>query len=447
MSAARAVILRLLLVAISLGIFLATGEIALRIIYRDGGTRTLGGPGGGRFEHLTIDGKSQRGRMDIGPKTLGKPRIVVLGDSITWGQGVRDWQDTWPEIATRALEAAGTPHDMAVLAMPGRNIPAHVAGLESWARELQPDVLIYQWYVNDIEIDEHRPDTTRWWQTQWWHDPLQEWSYLYFFLESRLATFLPPPGRSYVDYILEDYAPGTLEWSEFERYFHRLAAQAREIVPTRILVIYPQVPFRGTSPLEPLQRRLAALASSATQLDIPPAAWIRKAGVRVARADAKWKQALKVEAGTAGPVIDTRDYYLPAAGTDVTLTLSFDNAPTGPVGRLDVIDIASEDTRASFDVVPSAATGWQSIELHVPSLDNAPLVRFRLSSLGKDAFAISNIALSIGYGFDVVDLTNDLNTFNTHTSVFDAHPNEAAHRVMADRIVKALQEAEAEARH
>ena len=281
MPAGRAFGLRVLLVAMAGAIFLGTGEAALRIIYRDDGKRTLGGPGGRQFEYLFREGES-RGRLDHGAKKPGIPRIMVVGDSVTYGQGVRDWQDVWPEQLARALEQAGTPHEMSVLALPGRDIPAHVAEVESWAKDVQPDVFIYQWYVNDIEVEHHRPSGARWWHRLPWHERLQQSSHLYFFIDNRLTFLLPPPDRSYVQYILDDYIPGSLEWAEFERYFHRLATRAQEMAPTRLLVIYPQVPFRGVSPLEPITTRLRAMCG-AHALAIPPAAWIRSAGQLVDR--------------------------------------------------------------------------------------------------------------------------------------------------------------------
>jgi hypothetical protein len=443
MSAGRAVAIRLLLFVVSIAIFVATGELALRIIYRDQGSRTLGGPGQRRFEHLATDGQNQRGRFDAGNKSPGTPRILVLGDSITWGQGVRDWQDTWPERVARELERSGRPHEMAVLSLPGRNIPEHLAEFEYWGRQLQPDVVIYQWYVNDIEIDAQRPENARWWQQQAWHEPLRHASYLYYFVESRLATYLPMADRSYVEYILEDYAPGTLEWAEFERYFHRLALRMKELAPTRLLVIYPQVPFRETSPLKPIHDRLTTLATSAERLDIPPSAWIRHAGRPVASADARWRQAVEVAAGTTGPVFETREYYLPAGGADVTLSLSFEAAATGLFGTLDVIDATSNEVSSTFQLaVPAGAlTGWQEVSVHPGSPDRSALVRLRLSSLGTTGFLVGNVGISIDYGFSVLDLTDDLNRFNTHASVFDAHPNERAHGVMAEKIVEALGQA------
>ena len=179
-------------------LFFASGEIALRIVYHDAGKETLNGPGKYRFEHLTTR-DDLRGRMDIGPKTRGIPRFMVLGDSITWGAGIHDWRNTWPELVAHALEQAEGQVQMAVFALSGRDIEAHVNEVELSLDRVDPDVFIYQWYVNDVEVNSHRPAERRWWRQWPRHQWLRSWSYLYFFLDNRLATYLPPAGRSYVD--------------------------------------------------------------------------------------------------------------------------------------------------------------------------------------------------------------------------------------------------------
>jgi hypothetical protein len=414
----------------AVAIFVATGEVALRAIYRDAGKRTLGGPGGRSFEHLTIRG-DQRGRLDVGSKS-GKPRIMIVGDSITWGQGVREWQDTWPEQLARLFENAGTPHEMAVFAMAGRDIPDHAAQVERWIPQVDPDIFIYQWYVNDIEVDPRRPRNTRSWQQWAGHEWLRNVSYLYFFLDNRLASYLPPPDRSYVDYILQDYAPESLEWSEFERYFHTLALQAGHVAPRRLLVLYPQVPFRGTSPLQPIYDRVIALATP-HQLIIPPAAWIRYGGDVTSDAG---RPVLRVPATVVGPVIDTRDYYFAPGEQHVVVPVSVD-APVAAFATLSLLDASTNEPIFSTSLIAPAA-GWQDVGVAITVPERARRARLRIASSGRSAFAVANVAMAVDYGFEVVDLTADLNTFNTHASIFDAHPNERAHKLIAEKVFQAL---------
>ena len=411
-------------------VFCATGEAALRIIYRDAGKRTLGAPGGRLFEHLTIHDE-QRGRMDVGPKGA-KPRIMIVGDSITWGQGVRDWQETWPEQLALALERGGSPHELAVFALPGRDIPAHVQEVERSIAHVQPDVFIYQWYVNDIEVEPRRPRNTRWWQTWAGHDTLRAWSYLYYFLDNRLLTYLPAPDRSYVDYILQDYAPGSLEWSEFERYFHTLATQAMA-ARTRLLVVYPQVPFRGTSPLQPIYDRVIALAGP-HRLVIPPVALVRYAGELTTRAE---RPAVMFAVAPEGPALETRNYYFSPGDHEIDLTVSID-ATVPTFGTLELIDAATNE-RLSTAPLSTSPGDWRDVTVQVVVPERSRSVRLRISGNGRTAFSVAQVAVPVDYGFEVVDLTAALNTFNTHTSIFDAHPNERAHQLIAEKVLERLQ--------
>jgi hypothetical protein len=62
----------------------------------------------------------------------------------------------------------------------------------------------------------------------------------------------------------------------------------------------------------------------------------------------------------------------------------------------------------------------------------------RVTSFRHVAWALSNISIPVDYGFTVLDLTQTLNTFNTHASAFDAHPNERTHAVIADTVYAAM---------
>lgn len=436
-SKAAGLVLRLALPLLSALIFFGTGEAALRLIYRGGGRMTLGAPGFPVFEHLNVHDQ-QRGRLEWGGKTAGVPRVMVLGDSITWGTGVRHWEDTWPEQLARTLEHEGRPHQFAVLSLPGREIDAHIEQFKLWAPEVQPDVLIYQWYVNDIELVQHRPATDRSWHRAPWHDPLRRASYLYYFIDNRLQRLLPPPERSYVDYILADFIPGSLEWTEFERGFHGLATRAREVAPLRLLMLYPQVPFTGLYPLRSIHDRMKA-AAQATSLSIPPAAWMRAAGAIVSRPDARWKRTVRLPANAAPRAIVTRGYYARGA-MDVGVTFAAGaRAPGAAAASLDLIDQATQATLVSAPLVATTDAGaLQTVRLHLELPDNDGRdVQLAIGGTTTDV-EIASVDLQVSYGFHVLDLTDTMNTFETHVSIFDAHPNPAAHKVIAAAVAAEL---------
>lgn len=436
-SKAAGLALRLALPLFSALIFFGTGEAALRLVYRGGGRLTLGAPGGGLFEHLTVHDQ-QRGRLEWGEKPAGVPRVMILGDSITWGTGVRHWEDTWPEQLAHQLEDAGRPHQFAVLSLPGREIDAHIVQFASWAHEVQPDVLIYQWYVNDIEIIEHRPSTERAWHRLPWHGSLRGTSYLYYFLDNRLQTLLRPPERSYVDYILTDFIPGSVEWTEFERDFHGLATRAREAAPLRLLLLYPQVPFKGTYPLQSVHDRMRTLAAART-ISIPPVAWRREVGAIVARPDSRWKQVVRLPARAGSTAIVTHAYYARNA-LDLTVTFAGETlAPGVAIATVLAIDPNTHATVGSAPLVAeSGARGVQSARVHLAFPDDEG--REMQLAIGDTTTEVdvASIDVKVDYGFHVLDLTDTLNTFDTHVSVFDAHPNPQAHKVVAQSVAAEL---------
>ncbi len=411
-------------------------------MYRDQGKTTLLGPGGQPFEHLYIVGQ-QRGRYEIGRRTPGVPRLVVFGDSVSWGYGVRDWADLWPELLVRDLaRETGATHQLGLLAAPGRNMGEHLAEMRALKSELAPDVLIYQWYVNDLEVAGLRPDAERRWHRWPWHQQLRRHSYLYFFLDNRLSTFLPPPTRSYRDYILQDFNPGSVEWSEYERLFHSFAVHAKEIARRRMMVLYPQVPFAGEYPLQPIHDRMRMLAGP-HKLSIAPSNWIRMAGTLQARADAVWRQVVHVPAGTTGPAVETRPYYFGDGLLEVIVNLSASAAPAAAIGSVEAFDDVTNLLLGSAPLILDPDTrGWQNA---VARLDlkgtNQNMTRLRIVLSQPVGVAFASIDVPVDYGMTVVDLTEALNTFDTHASIFDAHPNERAHRVIADQVLRALREA------
>jgi hypothetical protein len=303
-------------------------------------------------------------------------------------------------------------------------------------------VFIYQWYVNDIEAISHRPDLVRTWQRWPWHAPLRSWSYLYFVLDHRVAQFLRPPTRSYVDYLLTDFAPGTLEWAEFERQFHEFATRAVRVAPRRIMAMYPQVPYRGRYPLQDLNDRMQTLAG-AHDLEIPPASWVRAGGSLVADAAAPRKQVFAVPAGSTDAAIETPEYIFAAGPLPVVLLVKRAAEAAGQresIATLQAIDASSGRMLQEVAVAVDGPSDRLASVRSTFALAGEGLQRisFRVRSTGGAGWALADVQVPVNYGFEVVDFTEPLNGLSTHASAFDAHPNEAAHRLMARQLYAAL---------
>lgn len=218
------------------------GEGILRWIFRDG--MSFGahvGPIVERFERdfkfNRYDGPS-RGPEVWGEKSTTQVRILFQGDSTTWGQGVKDEGDLYTSRLLARLKSENPEIEAAVLAKPGRELDGHLQQLRKWGPKIEPDVIIYQWFINDMEFDkEDRP--RRIWQNIFFHPLLIRTSYLWFFLDYRLNIYIPGQGRAYNDYIHEQFAPETKAWRDFAEMFRVWAADAKQLTPRVVVMLFP----------------------------------------------------------------------------------------------------------------------------------------------------------------------------------------------------------------
>jgi hypothetical protein len=259
--------------------------------------------------------------------------MMILGDCITWGAGVRDWRDTWPKLVARELEHAESSYQLAVFASSGLDIQAHLDELNRSLDDVDPDVRIDQWYVSDIEVNAHRPHERRWGQAWSGHERLRSRSYLYFFLDK---------GRSAT--------------KRSERANRAGDRHARVLLRAR----------RSRDRCHRVHRR-----------------------------------------------------------------------NRGNLGDPGWVDAMNDDllARAPLSTAPGA---WHEVAVHMTTPERAHLVRLRVSGNGQTPFSVARVAFPVDYGMQVVDVTASLNTFNTHASIFNAHPNERAHRVIAEKVLESL---------
>jgi hypothetical protein len=83
------------------------------------------------------------------PKTPGVTRILLLGDSFTWGAGVR-YEDTWPVVFERACGASGNPVDVIKAGVSGYDTRQEVLYLERLFPIYSPDLVVIAFLPNDL---------------------------------------------------------------------------------------------------------------------------------------------------------------------------------------------------------------------------------------------------------------------------------------------------------
>jgi hypothetical protein len=440
-SGRRRIAFRLIVALMAVVLPLLTGEIALRIIYRDGGTRTIGGPGGQEFVYYYIDKTvERRAPIVTGPKAPGTERILVQGDSITWGWGVRDWRELYANRLLEQLNATGRHFDMEVNARGGQNIDAHERFIEANVERIAPDYVIYQWYNNDVEVAPRRPRWLFRWEAWSGHSWLVAHSYLYYVVSMWLENATVANGwgspRSYSQYLLEAYAEGTPGWTYFADQFHRWATYATAQATHVLVCLYPQVPFRGTYPLEPLESRMRAMAT--THRLTYPASWLkRQVGEDVADPTVRGGRVRRSN-GREGLLIVGPNIPLRAGHYEVTERLRLDQPATGTIETIAIVADGHEVARR--DVAASACHPGEWTNVTVAIDLAAPLTRdveWRVTVAPGVRVSVDEMSLPIRYeGLEVLDLADRLNTFNTHASLFDSHPNARAHAEVAKALAE-----------
>jgi lysophospholipase L1-like esterase len=83
------------------------------------------------------------------PPRAGVRRVVVLGDSFTEGQGVKE-EDTYPRILEAALNVSGASWEVLNFGRRGADFPA-LENLFDEALAQDPDVVVYGMVLNDCE--------------------------------------------------------------------------------------------------------------------------------------------------------------------------------------------------------------------------------------------------------------------------------------------------------
>lgn len=430
----RTALLALLMALITVGLAIVASEVLLRVVYRDGGRRTLGGPGGREFEYTYLDpAKELRGPAASGPKAPGVTRLMVMGDSITWGQGVTAWTDTYPAKLLATLNAQGPRYDMAVFARPGKEIDGHLATIAAAIGDVQPDIVVYQWYNNDVELSKGaRPVGQRAWRNWGGHDTLKRWSYLYFALDFAFDVYLPQRGRSYVQYLEEDYAEGTPGWRAFAQTFHTWATYATGYAARTIVMLYPPVPKTA---LTDMRRRVTALAEGQT-LAVAPAQMTHAIGTLEPAGDG----ALSAS-GVTGELARTPGVRLAHGAYTATLQLRLDRSAPGTMARVSVTRGADAQEVAALDVAAAALTQGSWTTVRVPfTLDGAVSSDVSLHvQLTGGGLSVGRVELPVRYGIEVIDLQPLFGDMTTGASLFDAHPNAAAHAVMAQVLAERIQ--------
>jgi hypothetical protein len=159
-------------------------------------------------DHVRLNAWRFRGPEVVVARPPGVYRIAVVGDSFTEGQGVRE-RDRFTDLLAGRLNARGGRYDVLNFGRAGAESVDHVDTLTTAALVTEPDFVLLQWYVNDVEGRDKRarPRPWRLIPSSAVLQRLRPASALYFLVNQQWIAVQQRIGllQSYEDYMIERF--------------------------------------------------------------------------------------------------------------------------------------------------------------------------------------------------------------------------------------------------
>ncbi len=187
-------------------------------------------------------------------------RILVLGDSITFGWGVPAGE-IYPKILERKLNARndGRRYEVIHAGVGNYKTRDEAVFLREEGLKYNPDMIILGYFVNDAEIN---PPVRQYF--------LKSHSYLYGFLWSKwnaLMTRLFPENR-YVEYYERLYGKRSGTLKEFERYALEIRTTAEQEDMPLLVAMIPDVRQLGDYPFAGIHGYVEGLFKGAEDVEV-----------------------------------------------------------------------------------------------------------------------------------------------------------------------------------
>ena len=430
----------------SMSLCVITGELVLRLAYP--GEMS---PPPYLYNNSAPYNENKRGPYFGNHKKDGVKRIMVQGDSISWGAAVPDWKDLYPFKLMDMLENGESRgrYDMQSWAQAGMQVDWHAKILDLMGDDVNPDIIIYQWYSNDVEVWADRPAAAdipwRRWKI---HEPASGISILYRWIDSLMAAAIYQEGNVYAEYLRTKITPGKKYWWYYEKEFHKWAVNANSRAERVIMLIYPSLPYKGEYPFKEVTQSTLDLAKPHL-LKIPAAYLDNRTGHEEPLPGATYELARVARKGTHKPGHITYGPYLAfaqgahEARFNMKLLTPVED-PSTPVAVLDVMNGQGKMELGKRTVTAGefeSSGGWTAFSVPFNVAERiARDVEFRVEYLGGFDLAVDTINVPVDYKIEVVDPTETLKTFNTHARLFDAHPSARAHTVLAEALYRKIVE-------
>lgn len=208
----------------------------------------------------TVNGAGIRGPEYERDAPPGVVRVVVLGDSFTYGIFVED-HEAYPRVLEAAVNRSGrTRFEIVNLGQAGANLPQLLGRLVRLGLPLHPAAVIYGCTWNDIEGLGYRRSFVP--RVRGIASPFYLLRVLWPRVDA-LREMLAPPHGSYAYEVLDNYLDNPAAWERFEASLDRLAELGREQGIPIVVFVHTSIDYLNAwHPLLPVYARIAAAAAA-----------------------------------------------------------------------------------------------------------------------------------------------------------------------------------------
>jgi hypothetical protein len=213
--------------------------------------------------HVRLNARGFRDRRELDGATIpGERRILVLGDSLAFGQGINRAEDRFSDLLETMLGERGVPARVHNVAQPGWNTQEELQELWRLSREGIPfDLVVLAYCLNDHFYFPEQPEPYRRAVDRAAVPPaaarlFTQRSYLLSFLYHRLTTFRDPVLAGYPGMVLDFFRRPDIR-ARHSRELLMLRDHCRGVGADLVVVTFP-LTF-GTwedYPLEEMHRAL-----------------------------------------------------------------------------------------------------------------------------------------------------------------------------------------------
>ena len=221
-------------------------------------------------------GESRGGHIEpLGERNRDVLRIVFLGDSVTFGEGVHDVDTFVERIAERLGSSLNLKVELYNFGVGGHNASDALWTWQHYARHLDPDLVVYTFVLNDAEQRLFRldpasdqpvriPRSIELRQARWSGPPEGWWS------GSRLARLAWKSwaagqlNSATLEYYRELNASYSADWTRCKGELQAL----QQIDPTLAVVVFPMLYDLAAHPFRPVHLEVANVCESVEVIDL-----------------------------------------------------------------------------------------------------------------------------------------------------------------------------------